>query len=232
MMARKRVQNFFKGAAMALPIAVGYTAIGIPFGILAAKVGLPVWGVAAMSFFVFAGSSQFVAIQLLGAGSGILPIITATLILNSRHLLMGMSLGGASSRIDPPLMAYITHSMTDESYGVNIIKASSGEKIGPIDMLGTNIVAHLSWVAATVVGAWAGNIIPIDTKCAEGALPIMFAVLLGLQFVKARFILWAAVAAIVTILLMQLLPDNWPFLVAALVVPTFATIYEVMKNDR
>lgn len=222
--------EFTSGTMMALPIVVGYIAIGIPFGILAVKNNLPIWSVGLMSLFIFAGSSQFVAVSLMGVGSGIWPIVSATFLLNLRHFLMGMSLGDALPKIRPLLAAYLSQSITDETYGVNIIKTRDSAIIPPMNMLGTNVVAHASWVLATIIGAWLGNVIPIDSKYTSGALPIMFAVLLALQLKNLKHFVLAAMAIAFTVLFIQMFSGNWPFLVTALVVPTLATIYEVIRK--
>ena len=223
-------RDFLSGALMALPIVVGYGAIGIPFGILAVKAGLPVWAVALMSFFIFAGSAQFVAIQLVSTGVGVLPIMSATFILNLRHFLMGMSLGDNTNRVGIPLTTYLTQTITDETFGVNITKAEDGEKIHPSSMLGTNVVAHFSWIAANVIGAILGNVLPIEDKYTYGALPILFSVLLALQFKHMKFFILAGASVLLTWVLVGVLPGRWPFMVVALVVPTIKIIYEeVMK---
>jgi len=211
---------------MAIPILVGYTAVGIPFGILAVKAGLPVWAIPLMSLFLFAGSAQFVAIQLIALGEGLWPIASAAFILNLRHFLMATSLGTMLPRLRFFPLIYLAQSITDETYGVNIGKISNdGEKIDPWSMFGTNIVAHLSWIVPTWLGAWIGSTIDIDMNYLAGALPVMFAVLLALQLKDRLHLLLAVLAAILTIGLIFVVPGNWPFLITALVIPTVATIY-------
>ena len=182
-----------------------------------------------MSFFVFAGSAQFVTLQLLGVGSGLFPILSAVFILNLRHFFMGMTLGDRLPKVKVPLMAYLGHSITDETFGVNIVKASENRRIIPRDMLGTNVIAHLSWVLASFLGALVGNKIPIDTKIATAALPIMFAVLLGLQLKCREDIVVMISSAVVTVFFMHVIGGSWPFIVAAILIPTIATIFDVKK---
>lgn len=227
----RKNNEFISGVVMALPIVVGYMAVGIPFGILAAKINLPVWAVGLMSLFIFAGSSQFVAIQLMSVGSGFWPIISATFILNLRHFLMGMSLGNALPKVNPLFAAYLSQSITDETYGMNITKIGNSEFIPPMNMLGTNVVAHASWILATIIGAWLGNVISIDSRYTSGALPVMFAALLGLQLRGPRHFVLATMAIVFTALFIQIFSGNWPFLIAALIVPTLATVYEAMRNE-
>ena len=44
-----------------------------------------------MSFMVFGGASQLMAVTMLASGAGILQIIIATFAINFRHFVMGMS---------------------------------------------------------------------------------------------------------------------------------------------
>ncbi|MBU4484267.1 AzlC family ABC transporter permease [bacterium] len=225
-------QNFFTGATMAIPIVVGYVALGIPFGILGVKIGLPVWVLVLMSIFVFAGSAQFVALQLIEAKSGIFPIITVAFILNLRHFLMAMSLGDVLHRVKIPFLTYLAHSITDESYGVNIVKADDGKKLHSWNMFGTNLVAHVSWVLATYIGASLGKVLPVDEVYTSGALPIMFAVLLGMQFKKTIYLILALISMLFTIVLLRCFGGSWSFLITALVIPTVFTIYHSLGNNE
>jgi len=222
---------FLSGVVMALPIFVGYMALGIPFGLFGVKLGVPMWALVLMSVFVLAGSAQFVALQLIAAGMGATHIIFAAFILNLRHFFMGMSLGNALPRVRIPFLVYLGHTITDESFGVNIVKVSGDEKLQPMSMLGTNLVAHISWVAATFIGAWVGSYIPVKTEIAAAALPIMFVVLLGLQLTRVSHVILAIASAVLTMILMWSLPGNWPFLIAAVTIPTVATIYDLVSES-
>ena len=211
---------------MAIPILFGYTAVGIPFGVLAVKAGLPIWAVPLMSLFVFAGSAQFVAIQLIALGEGLWPIASAAFILNLRHFLMATSLGTSLPHVRLLSLTYLAQSITDETYGVNIGKVSNdGDTIDPLSMFGTNITAHLSWVVPTWIGAWVGSRIDVDMNYLTGALPVMFAVLLALQLKDRLHFLLAFLATVMTIGLIFVVPGNWPFLITALAIPTIATFF-------
>lgn len=217
--------NFQKGLLMGLPIAVGFTAIGVPFGILANKAGIPLWAVALMCVVVLAGSAQFIAVQLISVGTGFWPIVAATFVINLRHFLMTTSLGGSLKYLNLPSLFYIAHTTTDETYGINIGKISGDEKLETASVFGTNIVAHLSWTVASVFGAWLGDFIPVNLEYLAGALPVMFAVLLGLQLKKIEHFILVIVTVLLTVLFIHLIPGQWPFLITVLIVPTLATVF-------
>jgi len=82
-----RSREFLLGARDTLPMIVGAIPFGVLFGALAATAGMPFWAAMAMSLFVFAGSSQFVAATLVSQGVGTAVIVLTTFIVNLRHAL-------------------------------------------------------------------------------------------------------------------------------------------------
>lgn len=223
-------EEFYRGAYQAIPIVLGYFAIGAPFGILAAKGGLPLWASLSLSLFVFAGSAQFVALQLLASFAGWLPICLATFLLNLRHFLMSISLGSSLPNLRTPFLAFFAHLITDETYAVNIGKVKSDEYLHPWNALGTSFISFLSWVAATGMGHIAGNLIPVDLKYIEGALPIMFISLLGLQLREIKHWIFSFISICLTFLFILTIVGKWPFLLAAIIIPTLGTIYEFWRT--
>ena len=84
--------RFKDGAKAALPIVLGYLPVGMAFGILARKAGLNPFEVALMSFLVYAGASQFLAIEMILKGMIWFPIVLTTFFINLRHLLMSSTI--------------------------------------------------------------------------------------------------------------------------------------------
>ena len=101
-----------------LPIAVGYFAIATTFGLIAVSVGLNVWQAAAMSLFVFAGASQFVALELMAAGTGMAEIVVTTFILNLRHLLMSTVIA-ERLKATSKWSSILSFGITDETFVVS-----------------------------------------------------------------------------------------------------------------
>ena len=75
--------QFKEGAKAALPIVLGYLPVGMAFGVLARKAGLTTFEVGLMSLFVYAGASQFIAIEMISKGILWFPIVMATFLLTS-----------------------------------------------------------------------------------------------------------------------------------------------------
>ncbi|MCS6825604.1 MAG: AzlC family ABC transporter permease, partial [Caldilinea sp.] len=86
-----RRTEFWRGVRATFPLVVGAIPFGIIFGALAVNSGLSATAAAAMSAFVFAGSSQFIAAGLVGGGAGVLLIVMTTFVVNLRHALYSVT---------------------------------------------------------------------------------------------------------------------------------------------
>ncbi len=71
-----------------LPVMAGYIVLGTGFGILLETKGYGVGWALAMSAFIYAGSMQYVAIDLLAGGASLISAAIMTLMVNARHLFM------------------------------------------------------------------------------------------------------------------------------------------------
>ena len=87
-----RFQNIKKAFVDTIPVMTGYIVLGIGFGIVLETKGYGVGWAFAMSFFIYAGSLQFVAIDLLTGGAGLLTTALTALMVNARHLFYGISM--------------------------------------------------------------------------------------------------------------------------------------------
>lgn len=192
-------RDFLKGIKGATPIVLGFLPIGLAFGVLAVQAGLSIAEVFLMSLLVYAGSSQFIAVGLIGAGASIGAIIITTFLVNSRHILMSASLAPYMKKISNKLLTIIGFGVTDETFAVAIGEVPQVEnKAGYF--LGLSITSHLSWVASTVIGAIAGNLIPNpEVLGLHFALPAMFIGLLVLQLSNRLSYLIAAIALVLSL---------------------------------
>ena len=75
-----------------LPVLTGYLVLGFSFGIIMKAGGYGVLLALSMSLFVYAGSMQYAAISLFGAGASIITVAVTTLMVNARHIFYGISM--------------------------------------------------------------------------------------------------------------------------------------------
>ena len=148
---------FRQGAIAAWPICLGYLPIGLAFGVLAQKVGLPWWAVAMMSIMVFAGSAQFICVAMLAAGASAAAIVLTTFVVNLRHVLMSSALAVYLRGVSRWFLALYSYGVTDESFAVNLTRFRDGGW-DRWRALTVNHLANLTWFMATICGALIGQI--------------------------------------------------------------------------
>ena len=101
-----------------------------------------------LNLLVFAGASQFMALNLLASGIGAGEIVLATLLMNFRHFLMSASLSakiGGRARLLP----VVAFGITDETFAV--ASSEKGELASDF-LIGLESMAYFSWVSGTAVG--------------------------------------------------------------------------------
>ncbi|MBM7868366.1 branched-chain amino acid ABC transporter permease [Heliobacterium gestii] len=195
-----------RGVTAGIPIAIGYVPIAIAFGLLAKSSGLPNWVGMAMSFFVFAGASQFVGVNLLVLGAGFGEIVLTTLILNFRHFLMSAALSQRlETNVTKKWLALIAFGVTDETFGVSALRSEA--KLAKGFVLGLNVIAYTAWNAGTWIGLFIAEGLPEALKNSMGiALYAMFIGLLLPSMKRSREVMTIALLAAAIHALLRWLP--------------------------
>lgn len=164
-----------------IPVMAGYISLGIAFGLLLQSIGYgPVWAFL-MSLFIYAGSAQFLAVELLAAGATLVHVALLTFLLNFRHLFYGLSMiekyRGAGIR-----KIYLIFGLTDETYAV-LTGYKTPEGLRDQNYyFAVTLMNQLYWVVGSVIGSVAGGIIPFDTTGIDFAMTALFAVLVVEQW--------------------------------------------------
>jgi 4-azaleucine resistance transporter AzlC len=158
---------FWRGSRDILPLIIAAIPFGIVYGALGQSLGLTEWQVMGMSLFVFAGSSQFIAVTLL-ASAAAFPIICLTVfIVNLRHMLYAASLMHTVEKIPGILRVPMAFWLTDESYAIAANRLrEKGETGMPFYAYytGASAAMYLNWQICTWIGIIAGKQIPDMTQ--------------------------------------------------------------------
>ena len=205
-----------EGMAAAWPICLGYVAIGLAFGVIAHQIGLSPLEIGLMSLLVYAGSAQFIAVSMLGAGAGFLPVVMTTFSVNLRHLLMSSALSLHLKQITARWIAIFAYGVTDESFAVNIARFRQGAW-GWRQALAVNHITNLIWIMSTVAGGIGGQFIPAGAFGLDYALIAMFVCLLVSQLRGRIHILVAVISGFLAVAIAIVLPGNYYILAASLV---------------
>ena len=218
------------GVRAAWPICLGYLPIGLAFGVLAQKAGLTPLAVGLMSALVFAGSSQFIAVAMLGSGAGIASIVATTFAVNLRHLLMSSALSVFLRGVRRRWLTLYAYGITDESFALNLVRFREGLWDWK-RALTVNHVTNAVWVMSTVAGALGGALIPAHAFGIDYALMGMFLCLLVYQLRGRIYALTAVIAGITAVALSLAVPGN-SYIVAASVVAATAGLLIQRRQPR
>jgi 4-azaleucine resistance transporter AzlC len=138
---------------------------GLVYGLSARAAGFSPLEAGAMSLFVFAGASQFVAIGYVLGGFSWLAIVALTAFINARHFLYGAALAPYLVRVPRLQRAAMAHVLTDEAFALAI---AHFRRIGRADVrgywLGAVLSTFIPWNLATWVGVTIGGSIPDPTR--------------------------------------------------------------------
>ncbi|HIU63971.1 MAG TPA: AzlC family ABC transporter permease [Candidatus Avacidaminococcus intestinavium] len=231
-------QHFTQGCQAALPIAIGYLPIAITFGILAKAVGIDPALICLMSLVIYAGASQFIAINLLALGTGSSEIILTTFILNLRHFLMSATLSQKLDKtVTSPWRALLAFGITDETFSV-----ASFQKELSLDkafLLGLNTLSYLAWSSGTALGVFFGAIIPDILQNSMGiALYAMFIGLLIPQMKKYRPALIVALLAMGLNTLYTILPfsaglsSGWGIIISTIASAALGAMFYAKESNQ
>jgi predicted branched-subunit amino acid permease len=200
------------GLRAGIPIGVAGSLLALSFGVLAREAGMPTLAVIAFSVIVFAGSAQFAAIAILGAGGGVGAAVGAAALVNSRFLLMGVAF--APGLPGGPLKRAVQgQAIVDASWAI----AADGK--GGFDrfaLFGATLPQYVGWTLGTVVGALGGSALgdPRDLGL-DAVYPAFFLALLLAELRNRRAIGVAAAGALIALALVPVAPPGIPILAAA-----------------
>ena len=177
----------------ALPIVLGYVAIGVPCGILCDSIGLNALQVFAMSVLFYSGAGQFMIPNMWLAGAPIASIIASVSFVNTRQMLYSAAFAPYCIGVRKRLAFLFAATVTDESYGVNTLKFEEGDW-SVRRALFVNLFSCTSWTLSCTVGVLVGNAIGIPLAIASFAMTSIFICLLCTQKANVENVVAAAVA--------------------------------------
>lgn len=219
------------GFIAAWPICVGYLPLGFAFGVLAQKAGLDLLDIALMSMLVYAGSSQFIAVAMIGSAAAPLSIILTTLIVNLRHFLMSSSLAVYLHGESRGFLSLFAYGVTDESFAINLVKFREGGW-HRYQALAVNQISNFAWIASTILGGYAGQFILAGSYGIDYALSAMFLCLLTFQLRGRIYLLTAIVSGATAIAISLIIPGNSFVIISSIIGATAGFILKRYSKKR
>ena len=211
------MREFLLGIKGELPILLGVTPLGMIYGVLATSAGLTLWNAQAMSSVVFAGSSQFMLVQLVNLGAPAIMMILTGFVVNLRHALYSASIAPYIQHLSTPWKFILSYLLTDEAYAVAIIhyQEPSQSKNKHWFLLGTGVALWTCWQLSTAAGIFLGAQVPPNWGL-DFTLALTF-IALAVPAIKDKASFLSAFSAGLTSVLTRGLPYKLNLIVAALV---------------
>lgn len=198
-----------------LPVMAGYIVLGIGFGVLLQDKGYGWWWAALMSLTIYAGSMQYVAVDLLAGGAALLSSALMTVLVNIRHVFYGLTMLEKYSQAGKE-KPYLIFALTDETFSL-VCSAQLPEGINEKKYyFYVSLLNQCYWVLGSVIGAAAGAAVSFDSAGIDFAMTALFVVIFVEQWEKTKQHL-PAVSGVVISVLCRVLFGASGFLIPAMI---------------
>lgn len=183
---QRPIRTAFRAAfPYTLPIFAGFWFLGLTYGIYMHVSGFSFWYPMLMSLTIFAGSVEFVAVNLLLGAFNPLQALAMTLMINARHLFYGISMLD-KYRGTGWKKWYLIFGMCDESFSINY----TAEIPLGIDkswfMFFVTLLNHFYWFFGATLGGIFGFLIHFNTEGLDFVMTAMFVVIFLEQWLKGQ----------------------------------------------
>lgn len=168
-----------------VPIMAGYIVLGMGFGVLLESKGYGVLWAIAMSVFIYAGSMQYVAINLITGGASLIATALMTLMVNARHLFYGISMLDKYKNTGK-YRPYLIFALTDETYSL----VCSGKIPEGVDRnkyyFLVSLFDQVYWVIGSVIGSVVGSVLNFNTAGIDFSMTALFLVVFVEQWKSTK----------------------------------------------
>lgn len=201
--------DFCRGAAANAPMAASVAAYGSVLGMLAAQKGLSWLDLLLMNSAVFAGSAQFVMVDMWSQHLPVIEMALAVLVINLRYLLVGASLGPLFRGRSLLCKIFLMHLVADENWAVTMSEQRKGTA-SVWFLFGGGVMVFLCWCGGTMAGLMGGGLVSRPEYYAlDFAFTAIFTALAVGMFQGKKDIPPWLVAGVLALLANQFLPGKW-----------------------
>lgn len=176
-------RSFRRAFLHTIPIFAGFWFLGLTYGIYMNVSGFSFWYPMLMSLTIFAGSAEFVAVNLLLGAFDPLQALAMTLMINARHLFYGISMldryRGTGWK-----KPYLIFGMCDESFSINCSADVPEDADRGWFMFFVTLLNHLYWFSGATLGGIFGSLIRFNTEGLDFVMTAMFVVIFLEQWLK------------------------------------------------
>ena len=225
--SRKLIRTAFRDS---LPVMAGYLVLGFGFGMILKSKGLGTGWAFLTSAFIYAGSMQFVLISLVSEGASLLTIAVSTLLVNARHLFYGISMIGRY-RNAGSVKPYLVFSLTDETFSLvstDRHDLEQSEKTAYCFLV--SVMDQIYWITGSVLGAFAGSLLRINTTGMDFALTALFLTIVIDQWRGGRHHVSTVLGFLISVVCLAIFGTDG-FLIPAMILIT-ASLFLVRRKEE
>ena len=208
---------FWRGARHSLPFTIVVIPFAILFGVVATEAGLNVLETMVVTVTVFAGASQFAALQLMQDNAPTLIVLATALAVNLRMVMYSVALAPHLGRAPLGWRAVMAYFLVDQSFATTVAEIDRKPKMTAQEkravFFGAVVAVAPLWFVACLVGGLIGTAIPPDYAL-DFALPITFLAMVAPMLRSLPHLVAAGVSILLSLLLAGM-PYGTGLLVAA-----------------
>ena len=158
-----------------IPIFAGFWFLGLTYGVYMNASGFSFWYPMFISLTVFAGSMEFIAVNLLLGAFHPLQALMLTLMVNARHLFYGISMLERYKHTGWK-KPYLIFGLCDETFSINYTAKIPENVDKGWFFFFVTLLNHLYWFLGATLGGLFGSLVQFETRGLEFAMPAMFGV--------------------------------------------------------
>ena len=168
-----------------IPILTGFLFLGIAYGIYMNVSGFsPIYPIL-MSMAIFAGSMEFVTVDLLLGMFHPMSALILALMVNARHLFYGISMLDKYKNVGKKRW-YLIFGMCDESFSINCTtEVPAGVDRGWFYFFVT-LLNQCYWVCGAAIGGICGSLISFETEGLDFVMTALLVVIFLEQWMKEK----------------------------------------------
>ena len=178
---RPSIKTALRDSLVILP---GYLVLGIGFGVLMDTKGFGLLHSFLMAVFIYAGSMQYVGVELLASAASYLTVFIMTIMVNIRHLFYGIGMLDKYKDLKKHKL-YDIFALTDETFSIACNRKMSGLNKEDYYFY-LSLFNHCYWIAGCVLGSILGDVLPFDFRGIEFSMTVLFIVVVIDQWEKNK----------------------------------------------
>lgn len=168
-----------------IPVFAGYLVLGFGFGLLLQSKGYNFLWAILMSITIYGGSMQYVGVDILSSGAGILTTAIMSLMIQARHTFYGLSLLAKYKGIGKT-KPYLIFGITDETYSL-VTSVDPPKDINKgLFYFWMTLLDQCYWIVGGALGALFGQMVHINTKGVDFSMTSLFVVILTDNLMKKK----------------------------------------------